>query len=345
MKLDKKSFKGIALAAFSVLALSAFSVLALSACSDWTDTESINLVEPGISEQAPEQYAKYLKNLQAYKNSEHKIVYGWFDNSEKVPFTRGQHITDAPDSLDVIVMTTPELVEFELEDIETVHNKGTKVYYSISYDNILKEHTDKVKEGTETGTFSAFLSAEMDRLIALEAPFDGLVVEYRGSSPIYMSEADKSAAKANQDAFFSVISNWKTANADKKLVFQGYPANLIGQSVLSSCEHIILITNDVSDAEQLGIEALQALMADGVPADRFIVTASTVSLDTTDKTTGFYGTMRALSEAAYWVTASSANFTRAGLSVENMQNDYYNATNNYQYVREAINIMNPAPKK
>ena len=35
MKLYKKSFKGIALAAFSVLAL--------SACSDWTDTESINL--------------------------------------------------------------------------------------------------------------------------------------------------------------------------------------------------------------------------------------------------------------------------------------------------------------
>ena len=40
MKLYKKSFKGIALAAFSVLAL--------SACSDWTDTESINLAEPGI---------------------------------------------------------------------------------------------------------------------------------------------------------------------------------------------------------------------------------------------------------------------------------------------------------
>ena len=34
MKLYKKSFKGIALAAFSVLAL--------SACSDWTDSESKN---------------------------------------------------------------------------------------------------------------------------------------------------------------------------------------------------------------------------------------------------------------------------------------------------------------
>ena len=129
MKLDKKSFKGIALAAFSVLAL--------SACSDWTDTESINLVEPGIDGQHPEQYAKYLKNLQEYKNSDHKVVYGWFDNSEKVPFSRGQHISDVPDSLDVVIATTPDLEEFELEDIASVHKKGTKVFYSISYDNIL----------------------------------------------------------------------------------------------------------------------------------------------------------------------------------------------------------------
>lgn len=337
MKLYKKSFKGIALAAFSVLAL--------SACSDWTDTESINLVEPGIDQQAPELYAKYLKNLQAYKESDHKVVYGWFDNSEKVPFTRGQHISDAPDSLDVIIMTTPDLVEFELEDIATVHAKGTKVYYSISYDNILKEHTDKVKEGEETGTFSDYLKAEMNRLIALEAPFDGLVAEYRGSNPVYMSEADKAEAKKNQDAFFSVITGWKTANAGKQLVFQGYPANLIGQSVLESCEHIILVTDGATDAALLGIEALQALIGEGVPADRFVVTASTVSLDTTDKTTGFYGAARALSEAAYWVTAPSNQFTKAGLAIKSMQNDYYNATNNYQYVREAINIMNPAPKK
>ena len=317
MKLYKKSFKGIALAAFSVLAL--------SACSDWTDSESIKLKEPGIDEQSPELYAKYLKNLQEYKNSDHKIVYGWFDNSEKVPFSRGQHMSDVPDSLDVIIATTPDLAEFELEDIANVHEKGTKVFYSISYDNILKEHTDKVK--------------------ALEAPFDGIVAEYRGSNPIYMSEADKAEAKANQDTFFGVISNWKSANSGKQLVFQGYPANLIGQSVLSSCDHIILITNDVTDVAQLGIEALQALMADGVPADRFIVSASTVSLDTTDKTTGYYNALRALSEAAYWVTEPSAEFTKAGLAIENMQNDYYNATNTYQYVREAINIMNPAPKK
>lgn len=337
MKLYKKTFKGIALAVFSALAL--------SACSDWTDTESIDLIESGAEDQSPELYAKYLKNLQAYKGSDHKVVYAWFDNSEKVPFSRGQHMAAAPDSLDVIIAMTPELAEFELKDIEELHKKSTKVYCSVSYDKILKEYTDKVKEGTETGTFSAYLSAALDNLMALEKPFDGMVVEYRGSSPIYMSEADKAAAKADQDVLFKAIADWKSANSGKQLVFQGYPANLIGQSILSSCQHIILMTNDVTSADQLGVEALQALIAEGVPSDRFIVLASTVSLDTTDKTTGYYNDLRALSEAAYWVTEPATEFTKAGLAIENVQNDYYNATNNYQYVREAIHIMNPAPKK
>ena len=79
------------------------AITCFSACDDWTEVENVNINTPGIEEQDPAAYAKYLQNLVAYKNSDHKVVYAWFDNSEKTPFSRGQHISDAPDSLDKIL--------------------------------------------------------------------------------------------------------------------------------------------------------------------------------------------------------------------------------------------------
>ena len=85
------------------------SIVALSACSEWTETESIVLEENGVNQQNPAAYAKYLENLANYKKSDHKVTYGWFDNSEKTPYTRGQHLADVPDSLDAVVLNTPQL--------------------------------------------------------------------------------------------------------------------------------------------------------------------------------------------------------------------------------------------
>lgn len=317
-----------------------------SACDDWTEVENVTINTPGIEELNPEQYAKYLQNLVEYKNSDHKVVYAWFDNSEKTPFSRGQHISDAPDSLDVISMMYPaELAEFELTDMQKVRAKGTKVVYTISFDKIRKEHADKVKEGTESGTFDAYLSAELTKQVGYADAFDGIIAEYKGTNPVYMSAEQKAEAKKLQDAFFGAISAWKSSNADKMLTFQGYPENLIEQSVLSDCRHIILATDDVADDAQLSVVARLAMAASNVPTDRFVIAVSTVSMDIADKKTGYYGADRALKEAAYWTTEMSGDYTRAGLAIYNVQNDYYNAGNAYQYVKEAINIMNPAPKK
>lgn len=322
------------------------AVTCFTACDDWTEVENVTINTPGVEDLNPEQYAKYLQNLVAYKNSDHKVVYAWFDNSVKTPSSRGQHISDAPDSLDVISMMYPaELAEFELADMETVRAKGTKVVYTISFDKIQKEYTDKVKEGTESGTFDAYMNAEMTKQIGYADAFDGIITEYKGTNPNYMSAEDKAEAKKYQDAFFGAITTWKSSHTDKWLTFQGYPENLIGQSLLSDCKHIILVTDNVTDDAQLSVTARLAMALAGVPTDRFVVAVSTISLDSSDKNTGYYGSDRALSEAAYWTTEPSDGYTRAGLAIYNVQNDYYNAGNSYQYVKEAINIMNPAPKK
>ena len=45
------------------------AITCFSACDDWTEVENVNINTPGIEEQDPAAYAKYLQNLVAYKNS------------------------------------------------------------------------------------------------------------------------------------------------------------------------------------------------------------------------------------------------------------------------------------
>lgn len=205
-------------------------ILTMALLVSCTDVESIDINRPGLEEQSPELYAKYLENLNAYKSSsDHKVAYAWFDNSVKAPYSRAHHISDIPDSLDVVSMMYPaDLAEFELADMAAVRRKGTKVVYTISFDRIQKEYANKVKEGVETGLFSAYLKAEVDKLISYESSFDGIIAEYKGKNPIYMSAVDKEEAKANQDIFWGAVMAWKQANTAKLLTFQGYPENLIG---------------------------------------------------------------------------------------------------------------------
>ncbi len=319
----------------------------LASCSDWTEDESVDIKQP----ENP-AYGKYLENLRAYKNTDHKYVYAWFDNTEKAPYSRGQHMYDVPDSVDVVVLMYPDgLVDFEVEEMKALQNdKGTKVIYTVSYDVIEKAYQQMVKDETEKDEnyvapeFLTYLKDNVQELLGLASTYNynGIIVSYKGQSTVYMTKEERDAYTANQEAFLSYITSWYSSNKDKMLVYEGSPQFLLDKSLLASCKHIILNTMSVASAFDLSVQALEASDA-GVPTDRFIVAASATSLDVSDKKTGYYGDDRAIIEAAYWVTEAASGYAKAGLGIYNIQNDYYNVTKTYQYAKESINIMNPAP--
>lgn len=317
-----------------------------------TDVESLEIIRPTAQEQNPEAYAKYLSNLRDYKNAEHQVVYAWFDNGVKAPSSPAHHITNVPDSVDVISMMTPELSDFEKADIETVHQKGTKVVYTISYDDI-KTAYDVLVEEAEAGTtvedFDTYLKSEVDKLIAFAPAYDGLIAKYIGQNPEFMAEDAKAEYKKYQDIFLNAINTWKDANKEKTLVWMGQPQNLITRTILASCKHIILDTDGVSDTNQLRLAISKALVND-VPTNNLVFAVSTTSSDASNKEIGYWGTgddaVRALGEVSYWATIDDTNaYTKAGIAIYNVQNDYYATGGAYTYVKEAINLMNPAPKK
>ena len=120
--------------------------------------------------------------------------------------------------------------------------------------------------------------------------------------------------------------------------------NLIDKNILNSCKHIILDSGSATTAAELNLLVYNAL-EEGVPSDRFVMAVSTISYDTTDKKTGYWDGTRALGEVAYWATVEAVGYEKAGIAIYNVQNDYYSTSGACTYVKEAIDIMNPAPVK
>lgn len=337
------------------------AAFAMSSCNDWTDIESLDIQQPDIADQNPELYAQYLENLRNFKNSDHKATYVWFDNSEKVPFNRAQHITTIPDSVDVVAMMYPNnLAPFEQEEMETVRNeKGTKFIFTMNFDAIKliydtrvadMENNSNGEEGEEPApempTFIEFLVDSVAQTLPLvkKYNYDGISIGYKGKSILHMTDEEKALHTTYENAFIGIAKDWQERNPDKMIVLEGYPQNIIDKSVLPAYKHFIIPCTDAANSSKLTYNMISANV-EGVPSDRFIPVVETTSLDAADLKTGYWadGVTHAIAGTATWAAAAH-DYTVAGMGIYNVSNDYYNAAYVYQYTRNAISTINPSPK-
>lgn len=336
------------------------SLFLMISCSDWTEVEGLDINQPDVSTQNPELYAQYIKGLKEFKNSDHKITYVWFDNSEKTPTSRAHHIVDLPDSIDVVSLTTPEdLQDWELADIEKVRNdKGTKVIFTLNfdatkldYDNMVEDikamKVEDESERPEIPTFITYLVETVNSKLPLINKFnlDGVSVAYKGKAINHMTEDEKRIHTTYENAFIKIAQDWQERNKDKMIVFEGYPQNLIDKSILEDCKYIILPGADAKDASRLNYNLIMAAV-DGVPLDKFVIGTETTSLDLADQKTGYWANgSRALQQTAEWILPPHDGIDVAGIAINNVSNDYYNPARVYMHTRRAINTINPSPKK
>lgn len=330
--------------------------LMLAGCSDWTEVEGLGVKNPNITEQNPELYAQYLENLKTYKNSDHKSTYVWFDNSVKVPFNRAQHLSELPDSIDVVALMYPhDLVEREMQQMASMRKeKGTKFIFTINYDAIKLNYdlmvAEKAKEADESAPeIPAFEEVLMDTvgqlfLSAEKYQYDGISIGYKGKGTIHMTESELEEYIRYEKAFIGMITDWHAKHPNQLIVFEGKPQNLIDKGLLTDCKLIILPAADATNEYLLTYNVSMAKV-EGVPTDRFAVSVSTTSLDETDIKTGYFsdGT-RSLVSAAQWSVAAHDGFTIAGLGVYNVSTDYFNTGLVYKYTRNAISSLNPSIK-
>lgn len=338
------------------------SMLTFTACSDWNEVESITINEPNIADQNAELYAQYLENLKGYKNNDHRLVLGWFDNSIKKPFSGAQHINELPDSLDIVVLMFPEnLTDFERKEMtETKELKGTKFIYTIDYEGIKENYeiisdTNK-KEASKKGEeeaptldipdYMTFMIDSVSKILKLadQYDYDGISITYYGKGLSNCTEAERIEELENQNLFMGMINSWYEHNTDKVLVFEGLPQNILDKTFLSKYTTIILPLINALDESQLDYQ-LSIAQSEGVPTDRFGVKISTPSLNEKDTETGYFSNgKRVLPYAANWITANHSNCKVNSLAIMQINNDYYTSNYIYQYTRKAIDTLNPSFK-
>lgn len=322
-----------------------------SACSDWTDTESLDVNIPNIEDTAPALYAKYLESIRNYKKTDHKVVYAWYDNSDKVPANRSQHLTALPDSIDIVALMHPDnLSDREVAEMETVKNdKGMKIIFTVDYEAIKLNYENSLpeEETLKEDAFITHLTTQVNSQLALvdKYNYDGVSFKYNGKATTHMTEAELATYTKLQTSFVSTIKQWYDAHSSKLLVFEGKPQNLLDKTILKSCQNIV-----IDGMSEVSVEAMafniEMAMAEGVPSDRFVVLVSTVSLDASDNKTGYFSKAQdifAIPETAIWLAKPESKYTKAGIGIYNVQNDFFNPTLTYPYTRGAVNTLNPSP--
>lgn len=320
-----------------------------------TDVEPVDLNEPDISSQNSALYEQYLSSLRGYKAAAHKTVVAYFDNSVKQPYSQGQILTAAPDSIDYLVLTSPaNTTEAEMAQMAELRaKKATKVLYSISFESIQAVYSSLLKDfeanadnaGKSFISFNDFLVDSVRTALTYCAKYnyDGIVMAYEGKAKLYMSEEEKEVFTGYENDFIGIATDWAQRNTDRVVLFQGKPQNVIDQTIFSLAKYIILPCTDQASESGMA-KVVNMAAAEGVPSDKFIPMVSVTSLDATDKKTGYWGSALALTGAARWVAAYHKGLNIAGLAIDQANNDYYHAGFTYPTVRQAIGIINPSVK-
>ena len=366
MKMKNNIFKTLFLAA---------AAISFASCSEWTEPESVGFHYTTLEEKNPELYKAYFQSVRDYRDADHKVVIAKFDNKATTPAGRAEHITCLPDSVDYIILYNPEVSAAIADEMREVRElKGQKVLYQIEYKAIENEYKAYAEAWNDAhqpaeGEDEEVPSDPADTLISLnnyvsdavkartaylaEYGYDGVNIVYSSRNPASCTEDALDELKAAQAAFLAPIAEALASCPDALVFFEGTPQYILENvEIVENADYLIIPATGAVNEYELSYELGLANRHGNIPSDRFVVLVTTRSLVDPALTDGtFSGTdrngkeMTAIIGAAEWTAKSTSGVVKAGIAVENAQNDYFNLSEVYYNIREAISIMNPSPIK
>ena len=308
-----------------------------------TTVEPIGIDQPGIGEQNPELYAKYLNDLRHYKaTAGHKVTLAWFDNSSDAFYNQSDHLTALPDSIDYAVLMHPDrLTEgIQAEVAQVREDKGTQVLGHIDYTAVKEAFAGRSMD------FNTWLGDTVAHALSLcdKYGYDGVVVAFDGHGTENLNEEKAQYYADLEAAMLAPVKSWLAAHPGKTFVLAGYPEAIYDKEVVDAARYVVIPGLDMWGVASLAY-AIQHQAAFGSADAQYIPLVETVPLSQ-DETGGYFkdGT-RAVLSTAQWVAGYSGTAHVAGLGIYRAQRDYFSRERTYPNIRQAIGIMNPTTKQ
>ena len=301
--------------AMKKLILTAITAAAIVSCSDWTQTESIeiNYIRPW--DKKPELWDKYTSSLREYKSRDHFLFYAVFDNAPKKPTRESDFLRSLPDSLDFVSLANADsLSAYDKEDLQWIESLGTKVLYRVDLDK-------------KAFSSESELTAYLDKVIAS--------VTENGLSGYSFTATWKLGNTQNDALAAALVSKLDTAReAGQYLVFEGNP-QFVPAEYRDKVDYYVLDSESTTNTQDLLFQVLAALDYAEVPTSKLLLGSDmdgTILNEEREK-------CHDVEELARRVISLGP---LAGLGITNIASDYYSNSGNYVITRSAIELLNPS---
>ena len=302
-------------------------VLAMAVIACDTEIENIPIQIP------VEKDNQYYENLRAYKRSDHQLAFGWFGGWKASGTSPSKYLRNIPDSVDMVSIwgtwhsLTPEQIE-DLRYVQEVY--GTRVTFTIFSHNM--------------SNFPGNFENKAENIPAVEKAVADSIFKYGYDGVDFDHECSGSDLFYNKDNMTTLLREMrKNLGEDKLICVDGY-VEYITEEGWKYADYAIAQAYGTSSSSSLQnrLNKVNAALA----PEKFIVTENFESYWATggiNYSDPELGTIPSLLGMARWQPTRDGEVRRkGGVGTYHMEFEYNHTDVEYKYLREAIQIMNPA---
>jgi hypothetical protein len=296
-----------------------------------TTPEALEIQKPFVGSE------QYYANLRAYKASKHQITFGWFGGWTAMGGAASKYLHSVPDSVDLVSIwgawsNLSEAKKADLKHIQQV--KGTKVLFTV-FAHEVPEEFEKNKEGIE-----AYAEALCDSVSKYN--YDGLDLDYEPGYGGQGTLVSVPGHKDNMEIFVRKLSTrlGPASGTDKILAIDGVPYHL-NEGLAELFDYGIVQAYYCRSQSDLQGRFDRAF-ANGWRPEQYIFTED---FERGWRTGGESYTDSEGNKMPSLIGMARFNPTqgaKGGCGSYHMEYEYNHPDEEYKYLREATQIMNPA---